>query len=124
MNLSKSFGTDQHVQAADGRFHHPIERTAQTIGAGAGAGAAVGAMTHSQNGVLIGALIGGAGGLLIDEILKHREETAERANRDATPEPAPESAQCPPRIQGAGSRVRSGNRTEFGTGLLAFVPLP
>jgi hypothetical protein len=88
MNLGKSFGADQHVQGADGRFHHPIERTAQTIGAGAGAGAAVGAMTHSQNGVLIGALVGGAGGLIIDEILKHREETAERASRDTVPEPA------------------------------------
>ncbi len=90
MKLSKSFGSDQHVQGPDGQFHHPLERTAQTIGAGAGAGAAIGAMTHSQNGVLIGALVGGAGGLIIDEILKHREELAERSTREATdPSSAP-----------------------------------
>jgi hypothetical protein len=89
MNLSKSFGADQHVQGPDGRLQHPLERTAQTIGAGAGAGAAIGAMTHSQNGVLIGALVGGAGGLIIDEILKHREQSArQRDNRDAAQEPA------------------------------------
>ena len=75
LNLKKSFGTDEHVQGSDGQFHHSMERTAQTIGAGAGAGAAVGAITHSQNGVLIGALVGGASGLIIDEILKHRERS-------------------------------------------------
>ncbi len=82
MNLSKSLGADEHVQGADGRLHHPLERTAQTIGAGAGAGAAIGAMTHSQNGVLVGALIGGAGGLIVDQILKHREEVAQRAAQE------------------------------------------
>ena len=82
MNLSKSLGPDQHIQGSDGQFHHPVERTAQVVGAGAGAGAAIGAMTRNQNGVLIGALIGGASGLIIDEILKHREEVAAQANRD------------------------------------------
>jgi hypothetical protein len=86
MNLSKSLGADQHIQGTDGRLHHPLERTAQTIGAGAGAGAAVGAMTHSQNGVLIGALVGGAGGLIIDQILQHREEVRARADHDAAPD--------------------------------------
>ena len=86
MNLNKSFGPDQHIQGPDGRFRHPVERTAQTIGAGAGAGAAIGAMTHSQNGVLIGAIVGSAGGLIIDQILKHREELAERASRDLAPD--------------------------------------
>lgn len=84
MNLKKSFGADEHVQGPDGQFHHSMERTAQTIGAGAGVGAAVGGMTHSPNGVLIGTLVGGAGGLIIDEILKHREENAVRAQRDAS----------------------------------------
>jgi hypothetical protein len=51
----------------------------QTIGAGEGAGAAIGAMTRSQNGVLIGALVGGAGGLIIDQILKRREGSRDRA---------------------------------------------
>jgi len=78
-NLNKSLGPDQHVLGSDGQFHHPAERTAETIGAGAGAGAALGAMSHSPNGVMIGALIGGAGGLIVDQILKHREELRERA---------------------------------------------
>jgi len=86
MNLNKSLGPDQHIQGPDGRLHHPLERTAETIGAGAGAGAAIGAMTRSQNGVLIGALIGGAGGLIIDQILKHREELREKAIYDQVPD--------------------------------------
>src|SRR5271154_5849507 len=57
MNLSKSLGPDVHATGANGLPQHSIERTAQTIGAGAGAGAAIGAMTHNQNGVLIGALV-------------------------------------------------------------------
>jgi hypothetical protein len=79
MNLNKSLGPDQHIEGADGRLHHPLARTVQTIGAGVGAGAAIGAMTRSQNGVLIGALIGGAGGLIIDQILKRREDSSQRA---------------------------------------------
>ena len=90
-NLNKSLGPDQHIQGPDGRFHHPLVRTAETIGVGAGAGAAIGEMTHSQNGVLIGALVGGAGGLIIDQILKHREEVRERSIRDAVPDYAPQN---------------------------------
>lgn len=96
LNLNKSLGPDQHIEGPDGRLHHPLERTAETIGAGAGAGAAIGAMTHSQNGVLVGALIGGASGLIIDQILKHREDLKERAIyapvsdiNDASPERSP-----------------------------------
>src|SRR5258708_15328233 len=60
LNLNKNFGPDVHVAGPDGAPQHSVERTAATIGAGAGAGAAIGGMTKSQNGVLIGALIGGA----------------------------------------------------------------
>lgn len=86
LNINKSFGPDQHVAGVDGRLHHPIERTAQTIGAGVGAGAAIGAMTRSQNGVLIGALIGGVGGLILDEVLRHREELRLKAIQNAPPD--------------------------------------
>jgi hypothetical protein len=79
MNLNRSLGPDQHIEGPDGRLRHPLERTVQTIGAGVGAGAAIGAMTRSQNGVLIGALVGGAGGLIIDQILKRREGSRDRA---------------------------------------------
>jgi hypothetical protein len=87
LNLSKSLGPDQDVPGPDGQLHHPIARTAATIGAGAGAGAAIGEMTHNPNGVLIGALIGGAGGLIVDQILKHQEELRQRAV--ANPPPGP-----------------------------------
>jgi hypothetical protein len=94
MNLSKSLGPDQHVLGADGQYHHPMQRTAEAIGAGAGAGAAIGGMTHSQNGVLIGAIIGSAGGLIIDQIIRHREEMREKATTyDPVPEPSPEPRQ-------------------------------
>jgi hypothetical protein len=75
LNLKKNFGPDDHVAGPNGLPQHSIARTAQTIGAGAGVGAAIGGMTKGQNGVLIGALIGGAGGLIVDQILKHKEDT-------------------------------------------------
>jgi hypothetical protein len=73
MNLSNSLGPDQHVVGPDGQAHHSLERTAATIGAGAGAGAAIGGMSKSSNGVLIGALIGSAGGLIVDQIVRRQE---------------------------------------------------
>jgi hypothetical protein len=88
LNLNKSLGPDQHVLGPDGRLHHPLERTAETLGAGAGVGAAIGAMTHSQNGVLIGALVGSAGGLIIDQIVKHQEEVREKAIPNQAPDPS------------------------------------
>jgi hypothetical protein len=73
-NMSKSLGPDVHTTGPDGSSQHSLERTAVTIGAGAGAGVAIGSMTRNPNGALIGALIGSAGGLVLDEILKHREQ--------------------------------------------------
>lgn len=87
LNLSRSLGPDQHVVGNDGRLRHSPQRTAQTVGAGVGAGAAIGAMTRNQNGVLIGALVGGMGGLIIDQVLKHREELRLRAIQDQGPPP-------------------------------------
>jgi hypothetical protein len=87
LNLKKNFGADDHVVGPDGTSQHSITRTAETIGAGAGVGAAIGGMTKNQNGVLIGALVGGAGGLIIDQILKHKEEAQQ--NKAVAPAPAP-----------------------------------
>ena len=86
MNLNKSLGPDQHIQGPDGQLHHPLTRTAETLGAGAGVGAAIGAMSRSQNGVLIGALVGGVGGLIIDQIVQHREELRVKAISNAAPD--------------------------------------
>jgi hypothetical protein len=95
LNLSKSLGPDQHVLGPDGQYHHPLQRTAAVMGAGAGAGAAIGGMTRNANGVLIGALIGSAGGLIVDQVMRHREEMQEKA----TYNPAPETSQDPRELQ-------------------------
>lgn len=93
LNFNETLGPDQHVPGPDGRLRHPMTRTMQVIGAGAGAGAAVGVMTHSNNGVLIGALVGAGGGLLIDQILKQREKRRHEVFfADAPAEPC----DCPP----------------------------
>ncbi len=90
LNLGKALGPDQDVAGPDGQLHHSLTRTAATIGAGAGAGMAVGEMTHNPNGMLIGALIGGAGGLIVDQVLKHQEEVRRNAAvNQASPAPAP-----------------------------------
>jgi len=90
LNLNRNFGPDVHQVGPDGLPQHSVERTAQTIGAGAGVGAAIGGMTKGQNGVLIGALIGGAGGLIVDQILKHKEDTQAKANANANSYPVAE----------------------------------
>jgi hypothetical protein len=78
-NLNKSLGPDVHTTGPDGASQHSLERTAVTVGAGAGVGAAIGGMTRNPGGPLIGALIGSAGGLVLDEILKHHEQTHAQA---------------------------------------------
>ena len=75
LNLNKSLGPDVHTIGPNGLPQHSVARTAVAIGAGAGVGAALGQMSHNPNSVLIGAFIGGAGGLIVDEIVKHREQT-------------------------------------------------
>jgi hypothetical protein len=99
LNLKAALGPDRHVVGADGREHHSMERTVQTIGAGAGAGAAIGAMTHSQNGMMIGALVGAGAGIIIDQILKQQEEQKLRAAAVPAPNVAPNDygPQAPPR---------------------------
>ena len=79
MNLANSLGPDQHAVGPDGRSMHSVQRTVQVMGAGAGVGAAIGEMTHKENGVMIGALVGGIGGLIVDQVMKQREEARYRA---------------------------------------------
>jgi hypothetical protein len=75
LNLNGKLGPDVHAIGPDGVSHHSIQRTAATVGAGAGIGVALGSLSHNPNRALIGALIGSAGGLIVDEILKHREQS-------------------------------------------------
>jgi hypothetical protein len=87
-NLNKSLGPDVHATGPDGSSQHSLDRTVVTVGAGAGVGVAIGSMTRNQNGALIGALIGSAGGLVLDEILKHREQAhPEAADSPSTRNP-------------------------------------
>ena len=88
-NLSKSLGPDVHTIGPDGSSQHSMERTAITVGAGAGVGVAIGSMTRNPNGALIGALIGSAGGLVLDEILKHREQAHPRPIDRPSPKDPP-----------------------------------
>ena len=94
-NLSKGLGPDVHTIGPDGSSQHSMERTAITVGAGAGVGVAIGSMTRSQNGALIGALIGSAGGLVLDEILKHREQAHPRPIDTPSPKDPPVLKQRP-----------------------------
>jgi hypothetical protein len=93
LNLRNSLGPDEHVLGPDGRYHHSVQRTAAAIGAGAGVGAAIGGMSRNPNGVLIGAIVGSAGGLIVDQILRHREETQARG---AYYDPGPGAGNYPP----------------------------
>ncbi|MFB3777560.1 MAG: hypothetical protein ACE141_08105 [Bryobacteraceae bacterium] len=90
LNLKNTFGPDQHVLGPDGRYHHSVSRTAAYIGAGAGAGAAIGGMARGANGVFIGAIVGSAGGLILDQVMRHREEARERAIHAQAPDVSPE----------------------------------
>ncbi len=88
-NLNKSLGPDVHTVGPNGQSQHSLNRTAATIGAGAGVGAAIGGMSHKQDGIMMGALIGGAGGLILDEILRHREEVHPKPVNQAAPDAQP-----------------------------------
>ena len=86
-NLSKSLGPDVHIVNPNGQPQHSVNRTAATIGAGAGVGAAIGGMSHKQDAMIMGAMIGGAGGLVLDEILRHHEETHPKPVYQPVPDP-------------------------------------
>jgi hypothetical protein len=83
LNLNKTLhesGVAADSTDANGR---PIKHTAAVLGAGAGIGLAVGGMTGNQKNAMIGAAVGGASALIIDQILQHQAK--ERlANTDAT----------------------------------------
>ena len=83
LNLNKTLresGVAPDSTDANGR---PVKHTAAVLGAGAGVGLAVGGMTGNQKSAMIGAAVGGASALIIDQILQHQAK--ERlANPDAS----------------------------------------
>ncbi len=83
LNLNKTLhesGVSPDSTDANGR---PVKHTAAVLGAGAGIGLAVGGMTGNQKNAMIGAAVGGASALIIDQIMQHQAK--ERlANPDAS----------------------------------------
>jgi len=79
MNLEKALGAQNTYAPGDPRA---LQRTAEFMGVGAGVGVALGEMSHSQKGVLIGAAAGTAGGLIVDQLLRHQ------AAKTIPPDPA------------------------------------
>jgi len=72
LNLNRTLhesGVAPDSTDANGR---PIKHTAAVLGAGAGIGLAVGGMTGNQKNAMIGAAVGGASALIIDQILQHQ----------------------------------------------------
>ncbi|HLH37882.1 MAG TPA: hypothetical protein VKX39_01940 [Bryobacteraceae bacterium] len=69
MNLDKALAAQSVYPPGDPRS---LQRTAEFIGVGAGVGLALGEMAHSQKGALIGAAAGSAGGLIVDQVLRHQ----------------------------------------------------
>ena len=93
MQLQQTFGArdlDANLPPAE-RERREMARTAAIMGAGAGAGAAIGSMSHSEKGLLIGALVGAGSGLVIDQILRHRgDEKDEKAAQHPVSGPPPQ----------------------------------
>jgi hypothetical protein len=72
LNLNKTLhesGVTPDSTDANGR---PVKHTAAVLGAGAGIGLAVGGMTGNQKNAMIGAAVGGASALIIDQIMQHQ----------------------------------------------------
>ncbi len=76
MNLEKALNSQPIYPPGDPRN---LQRTADFMGVGAGVGLALGEMSHSQKGVLIGAAAGSAGGLIVDQLLRHQAAKAQAA---------------------------------------------
>jgi hypothetical protein len=87
MNVDKVFGTQSSYPPGDPRS---LQRTAEFIGAGAGAGMALGEKAHGQKGAIIGAAVGGTGGLIVDQVLRHQavKSSPAAANPLGSPNPA------------------------------------
>jgi hypothetical protein len=86
MNLEKAFGPQSLYPPGDPRS---LQRTADFIGVGAGVGMALGEMAHSQKGALLGAAAGSAGGLMVDQLLRHQAAKMQSSSPGANPMDSP-----------------------------------
>ena len=79
MNVQKALGSQTVYPPGDPRA---LQRTAEFMGVGAGVGMALGEMSHTEKGMIIGTAAGTAGGLIVDQILRHQ---AAKAAANAAP---------------------------------------
>jgi hypothetical protein len=101
MHLRERFRDSEEMAASQAvsRKDYDNKRTMAMIGAGAGIGVALAGMTRDSKTVMIGAIAGGVGGLIVDQIMRNRARKAEeRAYRQNAPyaEPAPSVPAAPP----------------------------
>lgn len=82
MHLDKAIGAQTSYPPGDPRS---LQRTAEFIGVGAGVGMALGEMAHSQRGAITGAAIGGAAGVIVDQILRRQAAKVQSSPPDSNP---------------------------------------
>lgn len=75
-NLNANVARNLSADAAAQSPAPSLDRTAAIVGAAAGAGAALGELHGSQKSVIVGVIAGAASGLVIDQIVRHHQETA------------------------------------------------
>lgn len=83
MNLEKALGAQNTYPPGDPRS---LQRTADFMGVGAGVGMALGEMSHNPRAALIGAAAGTAGGLVVDQLLRHQAAKAQASPAPVEPD--------------------------------------
>jgi hypothetical protein len=85
-DLVKNLDVEKNLKLSDAPAGsaQSLNRTAAIMGAGAGAGAAVGELKGGQKAILIGAVAGAVGALVIDQVMRHQ---AAKAELQDVPEP-------------------------------------
>ncbi|HEY6341646.1 MAG TPA: hypothetical protein VIY49_09155 [Bryobacteraceae bacterium] len=86
MNLDKAISAQTSYPPGDPRS---LQRAAEFIGVGAGVGMALGEMAHSQRGAITGAAIGGAAGVIVDQILRRQAAKMQAFPPDSNPSTSP-----------------------------------
>ena len=86
-DLVKNLNVQKNLNPEGAPPSTPLARTAVIVGAGAGTGAAIGEWSGGQKAVLIGAIAGAAGGLVVDQVMRHKAAKAETQAPSEPPVP-------------------------------------
>ena len=87
MDLKKAIGAQSSYPPGDPRS---LQRTAEFIGVGAGVGMALGEMAHNQRSAILGAAVGGAAGVIVDQILRRQAAKMQTPPPDSNPSISPQ----------------------------------